>query len=344
MNSSQDKNKIIKRNKNEMEEQQKLKQFLLLLNEPVVNLKQLMKLSWHGVPSNIRYIVWKYLLKYIPVESKKVEPTLQKKRNEYQSLQKMLSFESTEIELKTKKQIKLDLVRSTTEVPFLFHETAQDIMERVLFLWALRHPASGYVQGINDLIVPLFVIMLSEYSPLTTNEVFDDISEEDLKNCEADLYWCLSLLLENVQDHYTSNQSKIFDQLKTMKQMIIKIDEQLYKHFEECNVECYHFAFRWFNCFLLREMSLEKGLRLWDTYLSDEDGNGFSTYHLYVCIAIIEFYSDKLLNMEFAEMLQFLQNIPSKEWTKSDFEELLSKAFVLYKSYANAQSHLSNDI
>jgi hypothetical protein len=36
-------------------------------------------------------------------------------------------------------------------------------VERVLYIWAIRHPASGYVQGINDLITPFFVVFLAEY-------------------------------------------------------------------------------------------------------------------------------------------------------------------------------------
>ena len=37
------------------------------------------------------------------------------------------------------------------------------IFERILFIWAIRHPASGYVQGINDLVTPFFVVFLSEF-------------------------------------------------------------------------------------------------------------------------------------------------------------------------------------
>lgn len=39
----------------------------------------------------------------------------------------------------------------------------QELFERILFIWAIRHPASGYVQGINDLVTPFFVVFLSEF-------------------------------------------------------------------------------------------------------------------------------------------------------------------------------------
>lgn len=37
------------------------------------------------------------------------------------------------------------------------------IFEHILYIWAIRHPASGYVQGINDLVTPFFVVFLSEF-------------------------------------------------------------------------------------------------------------------------------------------------------------------------------------
>lgn len=36
-------------------------------------------------------------------------------------------------------------------------------LERILYVWAIRHPASGYVQGINDLVTPFFQVFLSAY-------------------------------------------------------------------------------------------------------------------------------------------------------------------------------------
>lgn len=33
----------------------------------------------------------------------------------------------------------------------------------MLYVWHMRHPASGYVQGINDVVTPFIVVFLSEY-------------------------------------------------------------------------------------------------------------------------------------------------------------------------------------
>ena len=53
-------------------------------------------------------------------------------------------------------------------------------LERILYVWAIRHPASGYVQGINDLVTPFFQIFLSAYigKPILSSRSFSytDIS------------------------------------------------------------------------------------------------------------------------------------------------------------------------
>jgi len=51
----------------------------------------------------------------------------------------------------------------------------QSMMIRILFTWAVRHPASAYVQGINDLCAPLLLVFLSEYI------IQADIQDEELQ-------------------------------------------------------------------------------------------------------------------------------------------------------------------
>lgn len=63
------------------------------------------------------------------------------------------------------------ILRSHLYVLQALHEPTSDwilvfrfkIFERILFIWAIRHPASGYVQGINDLVTPFFVVYVFEY-------------------------------------------------------------------------------------------------------------------------------------------------------------------------------------
>ena len=55
-------------------------------------------------------------------------------------------------------------------MPIFQQTVVQELFERILFIWAIRHPASGYVQGINDLVTPFFVVFLSEFIDNGTTE------------------------------------------------------------------------------------------------------------------------------------------------------------------------------
>ena len=45
------------------------------------------------------------------------------------------------------------------------------------------------------------------------------------------------------------------------------ITAPLAMHLESQSVEFMQFAFRWMNCLLMREISVENTIRMWDTYL-----------------------------------------------------------------------------
>lgn len=93
---------------------------------------------------------------------------------------------------------------------------------------AIRHPASGYVQGINDLATPFLVVFLSEYLEGGVEKwSISDLSPEKITNIEADCYWCLSKLLDGMQDHYTFAQPGIQRLVFKLKELVRRIDGNL---------------------------------------------------------------------------------------------------------------------
>lgn len=90
---------------------------------------------------------------------------------------------------------------------------------------AIRHPASGYVQGINDLATPFLVVFLSEHLEGSIDTwSMADLSSEKILNVEADSYWCLSKLLDGMQDHYTFAQPGIQRLVFKLKELVRRID------------------------------------------------------------------------------------------------------------------------
>jgi len=50
------------------------------------------------------------------------------------------------------------------------------------------------------------------------------LSKETLDSVEADTYWCLSKLVDGIQDNYTTSQPGIQRQLFKLKELIGRID------------------------------------------------------------------------------------------------------------------------
>ncbi|KZP22361.1 RabGAP/TBC [Athelia psychrophila] len=317
--------------------------FVDCLSGQDVNIAALRKLAWAGVPNDLRPMAWQLLLGYLPLPTPLRASTLARKRGEYLSLVELAFARDREgLDQQIWHQIEIDVPRTRPGVPLWMQECTQRSLERILYVWAIRHPASGYVQGINDLVTPFFQIFLSAYIADTDPEEFDlaRLPKHVLDAVEADSFWCLSRLLDGIQDNYIHQQPGIHRSVRRMAELVARIDAPLAAHLEAQNVEFMQFAFRWMNCLLMREISVKNTIRMWDTYLA-EGPDAFSQFHLYVCSAFLVKWSEKLRQMDFQGIIMFLQSLPTQDWDDHEIEMLLSEAFVLNSIWHNAQSHFN---
>lgn len=315
-----------------------------------IDIKALRKASWTGIPQSSRGLVWKILLGYLPTSMINKDTILKRKREEYvNSIDKFYGKNKKENLLeedqKNLRQILVDIPRTAPDFPLFHSEEVRLSLERILYIWSVRHPASGYVQGMNDIATPIFATFLAH--EITDGEISNvnkiDISSVDkdiILRVEADSFWCLTKLLDGIQDHYTCSQPGIQRLIYKLEGIINRIDIDLYNHFQEKGLMFIQFAFRWFNCLLLRELPLKVVIRLWDTYLSEEL-SGFDTFHCYVCAALLQLFSKDLRSMQsMEEMVMFLQDLPTQNWQETDVETLLSQAYILKTLFDSAPSHL----
>ncbi|XP_065554479.1 TBC1 domain family member 22B isoform X6 [Lathamus discolor] len=166
-------------------EKTRLEKFRQLLSSHNTDLDELRKCSWPGVPREVRPVTWRLLSGYLPANMERRKLTLQRKREEYFGfIQQYYDSRNEEHHQDTYRQIHIDIPRTNPLIPLFQQPLVQEIFERILFIWAIRHPASGYVQGINDLVTPFFVVFLSEYVGLI---------QSLLKSVEA--FHCLAVAL-----------------------------------------------------------------------------------------------------------------------------------------------------
>mmetsp|Transcript_9106 Transcript_9106/g.27400 ORF Transcript_9106/g.27400 Transcript_9106/m.27400 type:complete len:423 (+) Transcript_9106:57-1325(+) len=305
-----------------------------MLLEPTVELHELRKHSWKGLPSDIRPMVWKLLLGYLPMSVSRRVEVMDMKRSSYKQAvdQYWKTSNWSHDEELIFRQISVDIPRTCPEHRLFHVKTVQEVLQRILFVWALKHPASGYVQGMNDLVSPFVYVFLLERCPAQRDDILSltsldgVLSEDDLFGAEADSYWCLTALLDSIQDYYTFAQPGIQRRVHYLEDFIQRVDPALREHLRSENLEFLQFAFRWLNCLLMRELPLHLMVRVWDTYMSEPDG--FAVFHVYVCAALLSHFSSSLRELDFQELVIFLQNLPTQDWTTGDVDMILSQAFM----------------
>ncbi|KAI1295483.1 TBC1 domain family member 22B [Halotydeus destructor] len=357
----------------------KLAKFKRLLHEDeVTDLNQLRSLSWAGIPGEVRPLAWKMLLGYLPAIRAKREQALERKRAEYQHLvHQYYNNKSTNDEMW--RQIHIDIPRMQPLISIFQQEVVQRIFERILYIWSIRHPASGYVQGMNDLLTPFFVVYLSEFIPghsLADVESFEvsSLPDDIIRGVEADSFWSFSKLLDSIQDNYTFAQPGIQKLINLLSRVMSRVDSALHEHLARHSVQYLQFAFRWMNNLLIRELPLRCIVRLWDTYLAEGavtssmsgsggsgsnvlnvqiypndsntwsfgDGTPFaSSFHLYVCAAFLRFWSKNLLREDdFQGLMLLLQNLPTFHWTENEIKLMVADAYQL--KYTFTPNHLNS--
>uniref|UniRef100_A0A8C9TWE3 TBC1 domain family, member 22a n=1 Tax=Scleropages formosus TaxID=113540 RepID=A0A8C9TWE3_SCLFO len=320
-------------------EASRLDKFRQVLAGPNTDLEELRKLSWSGIPRQVRPITWKLLSGYLPANVERRASTLQRKRQEYFGfIEQYYDSRNDEHHQDTYRQIHIDIPRMSPE-SLILQPRVTEIFERILFIWAIRHPASGYVQGINDLVTPFFVVFVFEYIEEEV-ENFDvsSLQEDALRNIEADSFWCMSKLLDGIQDNYTFAQPGIQRKVQALEELVSRIDESVHRHMQKYEVEYLQFAFRWMNNLLMRELPLRCTIRLWDTYQAEPEG--FSHFHLYVCAAFLVRWRKEILEeKDFQGLMILLQNLPTMHWGNEEISVLLAEAYRLKFAFADAPNH-----
>ena len=269
----------------------RINKFKRILQSSSIPLPDLRNSAWSGLPQEVRAITWQVLLGYLPTSSERRVATLERKRKEYlEGVRQAFERGSSASERQSMTnagalshralgrgldeavwhQISIDVPRTNPHLELYAYEATQRSLERILYVWAIRHPASGYVQGINDLVTPFWQVFLATYITDPDVEFGMDpgqLPKPVLDAVEADSFWCLSKLLDGIQDNYVHAQPGIQRQVASLRDLTKRIDVGLVNHMEREGVEFMQFSFRWMNCLLMREVSVKNVIRMWDTYL-----------------------------------------------------------------------------
>lgn len=313
--------------------------FRPLLSESIINLEKVQEISWMGIPDQFRARVWRLFLDYEPISSAQSASTLEHKRSDYfDCLHRLFNTEQqqhwTSSQRETHHQICIDLPR--TRIKILRNARVIQLFEHVLFVWAMRHPAAGYVQGMNDILLPFFYAFVMEKTSESADSIsnrssLDDvISDVSFMEIEADCFWCFGKLLDGIQDVFTHNQPGLHRMFASLQDLLRAAVPDLAAWISSSDIDLTNVWIRWMNCLLVREFPITVLFRVWDIFVADR--SQITVTMVRICAAMMETLAPTLINLPEAEFIMELQSLAPEFWTVDKMETVLALAFVYEKT------------
>ncbi|XP_041986626.1 TBC1 domain family member 13 [Aricia agestis] len=194
-------------------------------------------------------------------------------------------------------------------------EAHWEVVERMLFLYAKLNPGQGYVQGMNEIIGPIY------HTFATTTHV------EYRKYAEADCFFCFTNLMAEIRDFFIrtldETESGINYMMNKLSVCVKENDRAVWDRLEKQELRPQYYSFRWLTLLLSQEFSLPDVERIWDSLFADS-----RRFHFLVaiCCAMIMLVRESLLSGDFASNVKLLQNFPPM-----DVSLILNKAVELVK-------------
>ncbi|KAK6945098.1 Rab-GTPase-TBC domain [Dillenia turbinata] len=203
-------------------------------------------------------------------------------------------------------QIDRDLQRTHPDLKFFSGDTpsskkSREAMKNILLLFAKLNPAICYVQGMNEVLAPIFYVFST------------DADEQNAANAEADSFSCFVRLLSDSVDHFCQQLDNspvgIHSTLSRLSEMLRANDDELWRHLEfKTKVNPQFYAFRWITLLLTQEFNFNSIMRIWDSLLSNPFG--VQDMLLRVCCAMLLCVKSRLLSGDFTANLKLLQHYP----------------------------------
>lgn len=254
-----------------------------------------------------------------------IEKDVKRTRNEIALFMKALKDEeSVKHWERLQRQAELKKSELTTEDRENYIETHADILSRILFIYAKLNPGIRYVQGMNEILAVLYFVFYETTDPILTETM------------ESDLFFCFQNIMGEIRDRFCrtldSEDMGIKGRIQYLADLLKKHDPELHAHLEWCNINPQFYALKWTMLLLCQDFSIYDTARIWDTLLSDPERYEFLNY---VCLAMLNYIRETLLEGDFTDAMQALQRFPQD----IDIRVILNKAneFVaddpVYKNY-----------
>ena len=156
----------------------------------------------------------------------------------------------------------------------------------------------GYVQGMSDLLAPIYAVMQDDAIAF-----WGFVGFMDRMVCNSCSIWHTSLTL--IQErNFLRDQSGMRKQLTTLDHLVQLMDPKLYLHLQSADSTNFFFFFRMLLVWYKREFDWPDVLRLWESLWTDYYSSNF---HIFIALAILEKHRDVIMAhlQHFDEVLKY---------------------------------------
>jgi len=174
-----------------------------------------------------------------------------------------------------------------------------DVLARILFVYAKLNPGLRYVQGMNEILAPIYYVIATD----------PDLDFSFW--AEPDSFFCFSSLMAEIRDRFIKSldntQTGVFSLLADFQKLLRLCDSELHSELTALKAEPAFYAFRWLSLLLSQEFNLPDVLRIWDTLFADSSR---FDHLLFICVAMVIAVKPRILHEDFHTCLRTLQHYP----------------------------------
>ncbi|KAF2744501.1 putative GTPase activating protein [Sporormia fimetaria CBS 119925] len=269
-----------------------------------------------GLDANdgVRKEAWLFLLGVYEWDSSEEErhANMNSRRDEYIRLkgawwERMVeghaSLEQEEYWKEQKNRIEKDVHRTDRTVPIFMGEDIPhpdpdspfadvgtnvhlEQMKDMLLTYNEYNKDLGYVQGMSDLLAPIYAVMQDD----------------------AVAFWAFVNFMERMQRNFLRDQSGMRHQLLTLDHLVQLMDPKLYLHLQSADSTNFFFFFRMLLVWFKREFEYPDVLRLWEALWTDYYSANF---HIFIALAILEKHREVIIThlKRFDEVLKYVNEL-----------------------------------
>jgi hypothetical protein len=173
-------------------------------------------------------------------------------------------------------------------------------MKDMLLTYNEYNKELGYVQGMSDLLSPIYAVMQDDAVAFWG---FVQFMERMVHPHSFSLEDCVKLT--NTQErNFLRDQSGMHKQLLTLDHLVQLMDPKLYEHLQKAESTNFFFFFRQLLVWYKREVEWADCLRLWESLWTDYYSANF---HIFFTLAILEKHRDVIMThlTRFDEVLRY---------------------------------------